>query len=289
MGESDSDVRGGVGEKETRFADAVRYRREGIAAHITLDTPANRNALSTPLVTGLREAFATAAADPGARVVLLGHTGGTFCAGADLSEASASASDPGEAVAERTRVFLDLLRVILTSDEPVIAVVDGHARAGGVGLVAACDFAVATQRATFGVTEARLGLAPAMISLPLRHRMTPRALLRHMLTGEKFGPAEAFESGLLSHAPAGEYGERAESEPSDAIDELTEGLVGSLRKSSPAGVAATKKLAVAPLLADLDAEGAHVAQVSAEMFLGADAAEGMTAFLERREPSWAVQ
>ena len=289
MGDSDSDVRGGLGEKETRFADAVRYRREGIAAHITLDTPANRNALSTPLVTGLREAFAAAAADPDARVVLLGHTGGTFCAGADLSEASASASDPGEAVAERTRVFLDLLRVILTSDEPVIAVVDGHARAGGVGLVASCDFAVATQRATFGVTEVRLGLAPAMISLPLRHRMTPRALLRHMLTGEKFGPAEAFESGLLSHAPEGESSERAESEPSDAIGGLTADLVGSLRKSSPAGVAATKKLAVAPLLADLDAEGAHVAQVSAEMFLGNDAAEGMTAFLERREPSWAVR
>ena len=289
MGESDSDVRGGVGEKETRFADAVRYRREGIAAHITLDTPANRNALSTPLVTGLREAFAAVAADPGARVVLLGHTGGTFCAGADLSEASASASDPGEAVAERTRVFLDLLRVILTADEPVIAVVDGHARAGGVGLVASCDFAVATQRATFGVTEVRLGLAPAMISLPLRHRMTPRALLRHMLTGEKFGPAEAFRSGLLSHAPEGESSERAESEPSDAIGGLTADLVGSLRKSSPAGVAATKKLAVAPLLADLDAEGAHVAQVSAEMFLGEDAGEGMTAFLERREPSWAVR
>ena len=289
MADSDSDVGGGVGEGETRFADAVRYRREGITAHITLDTPANRNALSTPLVTGLREAFAAAAADPGARVVLLGHTGGTFCAGADLSEASASPADPGEAVAERTRVFLDLLRVILTSDEPVIAVVDGHARAGGVGLVAACDFAVATSRATFGVTEVRLGLAPAMISLPLRHRMAPRDLLRHMLTGEKFGPGEALASGLLSHVADGDSVERAESEPSDGIGALTAGIVGSLRKSSPAGVSATKKLAVAPLLAELDAEGAHVAQVSAEMFLGADAAEGMTAFLERRDPSWAVE
>lgn len=289
MADSDSDVRGGVGEGETRFADAVRYRREGITAHITLDTPANRNALSTPLVTGLREAFAAAAADPGARVVLLGHTGGTFCAGADLSEASASPADPGEAVVERTRVFLDLLRVILTANEPVIAVVDGHARAGGVGLVAACDFAVATSRATFGVTEVRLGLAPAMISLPLRHRMAPRDLLRHMLTGEKFGPGEALASGLLSHVADGDSDERAESEPSDGIGGLTAGIVGSLRKSSPAGVSATKKLAVAPLLAELDAEGAHVAQVSAEMFLGADAAEGMTAFLERRDPSWAVE
>ena len=289
MAENDSDVGSGMGVEETRFADAVRYRREGIAAHITLDTPANRNALSTSLVAGLREAFAAVAADPGARVVLLGHTGGTFCAGADLSEASGSAADPGEAVAERTRVFLDLLRVILTADVPVIAVVDGHARAGGVGLVAACDFAVATPRATFGVTEVRLGLAPAMISLPLRHRIAPRALLRHVLTGEKFGPDEALESGLLSHVAEEHAAERAESEPSDGVAALTADIVGSLRKCSPAGVSATKKLAVAPLLADLDAEGAQVAHVSAELFLGADAAEGMTAFLERREPSWAVE
>lgn len=288
MTETDSDVIPGSQPVPTRFADAVRYRREGIAAHITLDTPRNRNALSSALVAGLGEAFAVAAADPGARVVLLGHTGGTFCAGADLSEASAAELDPGEVVAERTRVFLDLLRVILTADTPVIAVVDGHARAGGVGIVAACDFAVASPRATFGITEVRLGLAPAMISLPLRHRMSQRALLRYALTGAKFGPDEALEAGLVSDVAEVHGRERAPEDASDALSELTAGIVGSLRKSSPAGMSATKTLAVAPLLADLDEEGAHVAQVSAEMFLGADAAEGMTAFLERRDPTWVV-
>lgn len=288
MTESDSDVIPGSEPAPVRFADAVRYRRSGIAAHITLDTPANRNALSSALVAGLREAFAEAEADPGARVVLLGHTGGTFCAGADLSEASAAELDPGEAVAERTRVFLDLLRLFLTSDMPVIAVVDGHVRAGGVGIVAACDFAVASTRATFGITEVRLGLAPAMISLPLRHRMSQRALLHFVLTGEKFGPEEALEAGLLSEVVGDVGGEREPDVASDSLEPLTAKVLGSLRKSSPAGLSATKKLAVAPLLADLDAEGAHVAQVSAEMFLGADAAEGMTAFLERRDPTWVV-
>lgn len=270
--------------------DVVRYRTEGFAAHVTLDSPHNRNALSTAMVRGLREAIDAADADPAVRLLLLGHTGGTFCAGADLTEAAEGAGgedgDPAAAVAERTRSFLGLVRRIVTARVPVAAVVDGHARAGGVGIVAACDLAVASGRATFGISEVRLGVAPAMISIPLRHRMSPRALLSASLTGGAFGGAEAAACGLVTDCVDGPGTPRAEDEPSDAREELVGSLVESLRKSSPAGLAATKALAVAPLLADLDAEGEHVARVSAEMFLGDDAAEGVVAFLERRSPRW---
>ncbi|WP_333619044.1 enoyl-CoA hydratase-related protein [Dietzia sp.] len=288
---------------ERRLADAVRYRTEGFAAHVTLDTPHNRNALSSALLRGLGEALDAAEADPAVRLVLLGHTGGTFCAGADLTEASgadgADGGDPAAAVAARTRAFLGLVRRIVTAEVPVAAVVDGHARAGGVGLVAACDFAIAGPHATFGISEVRLGLAPAMISLALRHRMGPRALARAALTGRTFGGAEAVASGLITEfvdaagpaASAGAAGPSAAADPpdgrpSDAREELVGALVQSLGKSSPAGLAATKALLAAPLLADLDAEGERVAEISAEMFLGEDAAEGVTAFLERRSPAW---
>ena len=147
----------------------VRYEVSGGAARLTLDSQHNRNAISTALVEQLHAALERAAGEDAARVVVLGHAGGTFCAGADLSEASAAGpeSSPQEQAAERTRIFLGLLRAIVSHPKPVIAAVDGHVRAGGMGLVAACDFALAGPASTFALTEVRLGLAAAMISVPL--------------------------------------------------------------------------------------------------------------------------
>ena len=131
----------------------VTYEARGGAAYVTLDSPHNRNAISTALVEQLLAALERAAGDDAARVVVLGHTGGTFCAGADLSEASASSGSPEEQAAARTRVFLGLLRAIIAHPKPVIAAVDGHVRAGGMGLVGACDIAVAGPASTFALTE----------------------------------------------------------------------------------------------------------------------------------------
>lgn len=257
----------------------VRYEVSGGAARLTLDSQHNRNAISTALVEQLHAALDRAAGEDAARVVVLGHAGGTFCAGADLSEASSAAgpeSSPEEQAAERTRIFLGLLRAIVSHPKPVIAAVDGHVRAGGMGLVAACDFALAGPASTFALTEVRLGLAAAMISVPLAARVNARDLTRALLTGEKFDADRARAIGLLSEAVT---------DLDSAVDEL----VAAFRPCSPQGLEENKALLSAPLLAELDARGEDLAGVTARLFGTPEVAEGMTAFLERRQPSWAAE
>lgn len=251
----------------------VRYEVRGGAARITLDSQHNRNAISTAFVEQLREALSRAAGEDAARVVVLGHAGGTFCAGADLSEASSDQGSPEEQAAERTRIFLELLRAIIAHPKPVIAAVDGHVRAGGMGLVAACDLAIAGPSSTFALTEVRLGLAAAMISVPLEARVNSRDLTRALLTGEKFDAAHARAIGLLSDAV-------------DDVEASVEDLVASFRPCSPQGLRENKALLAAPLIARLDSRGDELAGVTARLFTTPEVAEGMTAFLERRQPSW---
>ncbi len=131
------------------------------------------------------------------RAVVLGHTGGTFCAGADLAEAAGR--DPGDVAVDRARELTRLLRRILELPMPVIGAVDGHVRAGGLGLIGACDIVVAGQASTFALTEARIGVAPSIISLTLLPKMSARAAGRYFLTGEKFGADEAEAIGLITH------------------------------------------------------------------------------------------
>ncbi|MGW7007234.1 enoyl-CoA hydratase family protein [Streptomyces sp. NPDC054933] len=228
---------------------------------LTLDSPHNRNALSTRLVTELHDELAAAAKDPQTRAVLLTHTGTTFCAGADLTERAPTGPE------ELAR----LLRCVVELPKPVVARVTGHVRAGGLGLLAACDVAVAGPEATFAFTEARLGLAPAVISLTVLPRAQPRAIARYYLTGEVFGTAEALRIGLVS-----------------AGQEALDGILDGLRAASPQGLAESKRLTTAELLRGFDRDTGAYAEQSARLFTSAAAAEGVRAFLERREPSWKV-
>src|SRR6476619_458132 len=181
----------------------VHYTVEGSVARLTLDSPDNRNAVSTNLVNQLHQGLTDAAEEAGVRAVVLDHTGGTFCAGADLTQAASGgpAVDPGHLAVDRARELTQLLRRILKLPMPVIAAVDGHVRAGGLGLVGACDIVVAGRASsTFALTEARIGVAPSIISLTLLPKMTARAAGRYFLTGEKFGAAEAADMGLITMA-----------------------------------------------------------------------------------------
>lgn len=245
----------------------VRSHERGITT-LTLDSPHNRNALSTRLVTELHQALADAAADDATRAVVLTHTGTTFCAGADLSEATSGA--PEDAPLGLAR----LLRAIVEHPAPVVARVTGHVRAGGLGLLGACDISAAGPGATFAFTEARLGLAPAVISLPLLPRMDPRAAARYYLTGERFDAAEAARTGLVTLA-------------AEDADEALAPVLAGLRKGSPQGLAESKKLVTAEVLRAFDRDTRELAEQSARLFGSEEAREGMTAFLERREPSWA--
>ncbi|MGG8409993.1 enoyl-CoA hydratase family protein [Streptomyces sp. 12297] len=228
---------------------------------LTLDSPANRNALSAALVGELRTALAAAGADPAVRAVVLTHAGTTFCAGADLK----SPCDPAD--------FLALLREIAALAKPVVARVTGHVRAGGLGLLGVCDLAAAGPGSTYAFTEVHLGIVPAVISGPLLPLLDPRAISRYFLTAETFDAAEAARIGLLTlHA--------------DDVDAALAPVLDGLRKAGPLALATTKRLVTRAVREALDRDGAALATLSAEIFGSAEAREGITARFERRNPSW---
>jgi enoyl-CoA hydratase len=249
----------------------VHYSVDGAVARLTLDSPHNRNALSTTLVEQLHQGLADAAAEPGVRVLVLGHTGGTFCAGADLSQAAGM--DPGDVAVDRAREMTRLLRAILELPLPVIGAIDGHVRAGGMGLVGACDLVVAGNNSTFALTEARIGVAPSIISLTLLPKMSPRAAGRYFVTGEKFGAGEAAEIGLITLA-------------ADDVAAAVAALTGEIEKGSPQGLATSKALTTASILRSFDEHAEALTQQSARLFVSDEAREGMMAFLQKRPPSW---
>ncbi|MEV5639250.1 enoyl-CoA hydratase family protein [Streptomyces flaveolus] len=239
-----------------------RTRARGVET-LTLDSPHNRNALSAALVAELADALARAGEDTGVRAVVLTHTGTTFSAGADLRDPP----DPDALVA--------LLRQIVELPKPVIARVTGHVRAGGLGLLAACDVAVASSTSTYAFTEVRIGVAPAVISLTVLPRTDPRALARHYLTGERFDAAEAARTGLVTAA-------------GDDVDAVLAPVLDGVRRGSPQGLAETKRLLTARVLEAFDRDAAALTALSARLFSSPQAREGMTAFLERRDPEWVV-
>jgi enoyl-CoA hydratase len=244
---------------------------------LTLNSPHNRNALSATLVNQLHQGLRDAAADPVVRAVVLDHTGNTFCAGADLSEGSATTgADPAEMAAERAREMAALLRAIVESPLPVIVAIDGHVRAGGMGLVGACDIAVAGPRSTFALTEARIGVAPAIISLTLLPKMSARAAARYYVTGETFDATTAAAIGLITMA-------------ADDVDAAVASLVADIGRASPQGLAASKALTTAAILDGFDRDAERLGAESARLFVSDEAREGMLAFLQKRPPQWASQ
>jgi enoyl-CoA hydratase len=236
---------------------------ERAVATLTLDSPGNRNALSAALVAELAAALTAAGADDSVRAVVLTHTGTTFSAGADLRDPP----DPDALVA--------LLRQIVELPRPVVARVTGHVRAGGLGLLAACDIAAGAGTSSYAFTEVRIGVAPAVISLPLLPRTDPRALARYYLTGERFDAAEAARIGLLTAA-------------GEDVDAVLAPVLEGLRRAAPRALAETKRLLTAKVLSAFDRDAAALTALSAELFASPQAREGMTAFLERRDPEWAV-
>ncbi len=233
---------------------------------LTLDSPSNRNALSTRLLDQLALALHEATEDADVRAVVLTGAGTVFCSGADLSERGSGAPNR----------MPEILTSMVESPVPVIVRVNGHARAGGIGLIAAADLAVAPEAATFAFTEVRVGVAPAMILVPALRVMDRRFLARMVLTGERFDAGHAVTAGLLSAVVADDA----------ALDAWVTEQTLAMRKSAPGAVRATKTL-----LRTLPAQGwsdglTAAASMSAELFAGPEATEGMAAFLEKRAPAW---
>lgn len=253
------------------MSELVQFTVDRAIATITFDSPANRNALSAQLVGETTEHLRSAAEDDAVRAVVLTHTGTTFCAGADLRE---SAAEGGPELG--TLRMLGLLRMITELRKPVIARIDGAARAGGLGIIGACDLAVASPAASFAFTEVRLGLAPAIISLTTLSRMTERAASRYYLTGEKFDAPAAAASGLITAAV-------------DDLDAEITRITDALRVCSPQGLAETKPLTSHAIRKAFAEFADEVQAQSARLFGSEEAREGMLAFLQKRPPRWAVQ
>ncbi|MFG3507953.1 enoyl-CoA hydratase family protein [Streptomyces sp. NPDC047821] len=228
---------------------------------LTLDSPDNRNALSARLVGELAAALEGCGKDPAVRAVVLTHAGATFSAGADLKAPPSPYT------------FVALLRSIVELPKPVVARVHGHVRAGGLGLLGACDIVAVQTGSDFALTEVRIGVAPSVISLSLLPRLDPRAAARYYLTGERFDAAEAARIGLATVV-------------GDDVDAVLAPVLDGLRRASPQGLAEAKRLVTARVLEMFERDAEDFVQRSASLFASAEAREGMTAFLERRDPAW---
>ncbi|WP_370250202.1 enoyl-CoA hydratase-related protein [Nocardioides sp.] len=244
--------------------ELVHLAIDGPVATITLDSPHNRNALSRRLVSDLLGHLATVADDASVRVVQLRSSGRVFCAGADLSEAATGSMEEG------ALAMVEMQRRIVALPQPVVLRLDGPVRAGGIGLVAAADVVIAAEQADFALTEVKLGLAPAVISLTVLPRMTSRAAALTFLGGERFDAVAAVGMGLVTHAL-----------PADEVEEAVARTCASLATGALQGLRETKTLLNADLLARIDTLGPGMAALSARLFGSEEAKAAMTAFLSR--------
>jgi enoyl-CoA hydratase/methylglutaconyl-CoA hydratase len=245
--------------------ELVHFAVSDAVATITLDSPHNRNALSRQLVTELFKRLERANAEADAKVVLLRQEGKVFCSGADLSEATTVGMEEG------AKRIVALQRLIATMDKPVVTRIAGAVRAGGIGIVAASDIAISAEDATYALTEVKLGLAAAIISLTVHARMNPRAAALTTLGGEAFTGRQAAEYGLVTRAL-----------PDDDLDDAVATVCAQLATGAAQGLRESKRILNADLVRRIDALGDDMAALSARLFASDEARDAMTAFLSRK-------
>jgi enoyl-CoA hydratase len=242
-------------------------------ARITLNRPDKRNPIS-PITCGeLCHALVRAREEAAVRVVVLTGAGKVFSAGGDLS-AMMGGSVPATP-AHTPRSLVELFTTMHQLGKPIVAMVNGHALAGGLGLVVACDLVVASDRATFGTPEIDVGLFPMMITAEITRNVGRKKTLELLLTGRRIDAAEAERIGLINKVV-----------PHDRLEEETAALVTTLAEKSPATIALglrgfydTQDMDLEPALRHLEAQLARVMALE-------DAREGLMAFLEKRKPNF---
>jgi methylglutaconyl-CoA hydratase len=241
----------------------LRIEREGSVLRVTLARPERRNAFDAALIAELHDAFSNVG---DARVVVLEGDGPSFCAGADVEWQRSSVDLSYDENVEDAMRLYRMCERIDTCRAPVVAKVQGYALGGGSGLVACADIAIATPDATFGFTEVKLGIVPAVISPFVLPKIGAYAR-RYFLTGERFDAATALRIGLIS-----EIGER--------LDDAVERVVGELLTSGPRAARAAKELVRER------PTGEETARIAAQLRSGEEGQEGLRAFLEKRTPGW---
>lgn len=256
------------------MTEIVHFTIDDGVGVITLDSPANRNALSRQLTTELDAHLRAAIANPDVRIIELTATGTVFCSGADLKE-QREANQAGAQTGPGP--LAPILELMWQSPKPVIGAINGAARAGGIGLVAACDIAVGIETATFAVNEVRIGVIPALISVVLVQKLTRRDAMQLFLTGETFDGRRAVEIGLLNSAV-----------PADQLAGEVNRYLDMLRLGAPNALGGAKRLVRDVPGMPMHEAFAEMAVRSAAHFASPEALEGMTAFAEKRPPRWAA-
>jgi methylglutaconyl-CoA hydratase len=254
----------------------VETDERGVAT-VTMNRPEKHNAFNETLVSGLNEAFGHLARNPFVRAVVLTGAGKSFSAGADLNWMQEMANYSMEANLADAGRLAEMLHTLDAMPQPTVAKINGGAYGGAVGLIGACDIAIAVEDAAFGVTEVRLGLIPSVISPYVLRAIGPRQARRYALTAERFDAAEALRIGLVHRV---ERKKTFDAAVNDTITRLVAGAPGAQEE-------------VKALFRDIwelgrtgDAVRADTAQRIAKRRISDEAKEGMTAFLGKRKPNW---
>jgi methylglutaconyl-CoA hydratase len=256
-------------------APLVRLTRTNGVARLTLARPESKNALSKALVAELAAAVAAAAQDDGVRVLVLAGEGSDFCAGADLGDMKMQGMASRDENLGDAQTLAEFFRALHAFPRPVIARVQGSAFGGGVGMIAACDFAIVASDARFAFSEVLLGILPAIISPYVVRRIGETNARRLFLTGERFGAQRALEIGLASEV----------AEPG-ALDGAVDGLVRRLLAGSPDAQRRIKTLLDAVACAPIDEAARRTPEIIADARASAEGQEGLRAFFEKRKASW---
>lgn len=248
----------------------------GPVAWVWMNRPAVHNALNEAMIDEIAETFLKLGEDPAVRVIVLSGRGKSFSAGADIEYMKHQGAAPLTENLANARGVAEMFRIIATCPRPTIARVHGAAMGGGFGLIAACDIAIASTAAVFATSEVKLGLIPATISPYVVRAIGPRNASRLFVTGERIDAAHAQRIGLVHEVAAPEQ-----------LDAQVQAIVNSLLAGAPGAQSAAKKLidsvAGRPITRELMEE---TAVAIAERRADTEAAEGLSAFLEKRSPDW---
>jgi methylglutaconyl-CoA hydratase len=247
-------------------------------ATVTLNRPDVRNAFNEMVIAELTQVFQELGSNPDVRVIVLAANGPAFCAGADLNWMKKMSTYSTEENLADAQKLAEMMHQLYSSPKPVIAKIQGDCYAGGVGLVAACDIAVAVDTAQFCLSEVKLGLTPATISPYVIKAMGANAARRYFITAERFSAQEAYRIGFLHEVVAAEK-----------LDETVAQIVKAIVNNSPNAVTETKWLVDDVTNAEIDEEMmAYTAEIIAEIRTSVEGREGIASFLEKRKPGWVL-
>jgi len=255
--------------------ERVELILDGPVARVWMNRPEAHNAFDGLMVTELRKVLFDLRSVDAIRVIVLGGRGPSFCAGADLTWMKAMASFSRAENLTEAQALADLFFTVYESPKPVVARVHGAALGGGAGLVAACDIPVAALGTTFGFTEVRLGIIPAVISPYVVSKIGEGAARELFLTGERFEAVLAHEIGLVRAAV-----------PEEDLDTVVEGRVKELLKAGPRAMAEAKALIREVAWRRIEDVQRYTVERIADVRVSPEGQEGMRAFLEKRKPDW---